>query len=122
MEKLITVVELTPFIRAIQNLWTDSERLSFISYIAENYKSGTLIQGLGGLRKIRWKRPGIGKRGGVRIIYYYYDQLAPVYLITAYAKNEKENLTPEDKLHLTALIDQLKQEILRKRSLEDDEK
>ena len=122
MKKLITVVELTPYIHAVQDVWDDAERASFTTHIAENYKDGDLIQGTGGLRKIRWKRPGIGKRGGVRIIYYYYDQQAPVYLITAFAKNEKENLTNDDKKYLSALTSQLKEEIKNRRRGDHNEK
>ena len=122
MKQLITVVELTPFIHAVQDVWDDEERAAFTIYIAENYEEGDLIQGTGGLRKIRWKRPGIGKRSGVRIIYYYYDQQAPVYLFTAFTKNEKENLTDEDKRHLAALTGLLKDEIKSKRRGECHEK
>ena len=115
MKQLITVVELNPFIRAVQDVWDDADRSAFTSYIAENYEEGDLIRGTGGLRKIRWSRPGMGKRGGVRIIYFYYDQKAPVFLLTAFAKNEQENLTAEDKKHLTLLTERLKTEIKTKR-------
>ena len=115
MKNLLTVVETTPFIHAVQEVWNDSERITFISYIAEHYEAGDLIRGTGGLRKIRWTRPGIGKRGGIRVIYYYYDQEAPVFLISAFAKNEKENLTAEDRKYLSALTENLKNEIKTKR-------
>ena len=115
MKNLLTVVETTSFIHAVQEVWNDSERIAFISYIAENYDAGDLIRGTGGLRKIRWMRPGIGKRGGVRVIYYYYDQEAPVFLITAFAKNEKEDLSAEDRKYLTALTENLKSELKTKR-------
>ena len=115
MKNLLTVVEMTPFIHAVQGVWKESERIAFISYIAENYEVGDLIRGTAGLRKIRWTRPGIGKRGGVRVIYYFYDQGAPVFLVTAFAKNEKEDLTPDDRKYLTALIEILKNEIKTKR-------
>ena len=115
MKNLLTVVEMTPFIHAVQEVWNESERIAFISYIAENYEAGALIQGAAGLQKIRWTRPGIGKRGGVRVIYYYYDQEAPVFLVTAFAKNEKEDLTSDDRKYLTGLIEILKNEIKTKR-------
>ena len=115
MKNLLTVVETTPFIHAVQEVWNDSERITFISYIAEHYEAGDLIRGTGGLRKIRWTRPGIGKRGGIRVIYYYYDQEAPVFLISAFAKYEKENLTAEDRKYLSALTENLKNEIKTKR-------
>lgn len=55
-------------------------------------EKGDLIQGSGGLRKLRWLGKGRGKRGGVRIIYYYKNQLGQIWLLTIYAKNEYENI------------------------------
>ena len=119
MKNLMTVVELTPFIQAVQDVWSEAERTAFTSYIAENYELGDLIRGAGGLRKIRWTRSGIGKRGGVRVIYYYFDQRAPVFLVSAFAKNVQENLSAEDKKVLSSLTEILKQEIKTKRRGKD---
>ena len=55
-------------------------------------EKGDLIQGSGGLRKLRWLGKGRGKRGGVRIIYYYKNQVGQIWLLTIYAKNEYENI------------------------------
>ncbi len=115
MKNLMTVVELNPFIQAVREIWDETERAAFTSFIAENYEAGDLIRGTGGLRKIRWSRPGIGKRSGVRVVYYYYDQRAPVFLVAAFAKNVQENLTADDKKQLTALTESLKNEIKIKR-------
>ncbi|MBP6917624.1 MAG: type II toxin-antitoxin system RelE/ParE family toxin [Legionellaceae bacterium] len=72
--------------------------LSFIDYIAQYPLNGDLITGTGGVRKIRWTGDSHkGKRGGVRVIYYYYDQSVPVFLLTVYGKNQKENLTQDEK-------------------------
>lgn len=51
----------------------------------------------GGVRKLRWALAGRGKRGGARIIYYYYNREIPIFAITAYAKNELENLSQADR-------------------------
>ncbi|MCK9265153.1 MAG: type II toxin-antitoxin system RelE/ParE family toxin [Deltaproteobacteria bacterium] len=55
-------------------------------------KTGNVIPGSGGLRKLRWTAQGRGKRGGTRIIYYYQQKNEEIWLITIYAKNEAENI------------------------------
>jgi len=50
---------------------------------------------------MRWTRPGMGKRGGARIIYYFYDENAPIYLLWAYAKNQQSDLKPSEKEAVT---------------------
>jgi mRNA-degrading endonuclease RelE of RelBE toxin-antitoxin system len=66
---------------------------------------GDVIQGTGGLRKIRSSSKGSGKRGGVRIIYYYLDIFNRFYLLTLYAKNEMTDLTAQDKKHLKHFLE-----------------
>jgi len=74
MERVpITVVEVDLFPAKAAEVWNDSERLEFISFIAQNPEAGHLIPGSGGVRKVRWSRAGAGKRGGVRVIYYFHD-------------------------------------------------
>ena len=53
-----------------------------------------MIKGSGGLRKVRWNLPGAGKRGSLRVIYYF-DQPETIYMLFMYRKNEQEDLTPE---------------------------
>ena len=106
--RLLTVVELTTFVRAAAEVWDDQERTEFVDYVAANPEAGDIIPETGGLRKLRWGRQGVGKRGGVRVIYYYYDMDRPLYLITVYAKAAREDLTPEEKRTLTALAAELK--------------
>ncbi|HEX3575314.1 MAG TPA: addiction module toxin RelE, partial [Rhodopila sp.] len=57
----------------------------------------------GGLRKIRWPRPGTGKRGGVRVVYFCHDDSMPLYLLLIYAKAERENWTRDEKRRAQAL-------------------
>ena len=66
-----TVVELPEFIKRVAKLLTEVERRHLIAYLAANPLSGVVMQGTGGIRKLRWKRTGTGKRGGVRIIYFF---------------------------------------------------
>jgi hypothetical protein len=90
---LMTVAETAPFIRQAAKLWTEDDRIEFVNFIAANPEAGDVIPDTGGLRKIRWSRPGTGKRGGVRVIYFYHDDLMPLYLLLIYAKAERENWT-----------------------------
>ena len=66
---------------------------------------GVLIQGAGGLRKVRWKLEGKGKSGGVRIIYYWKTEDDQIYMLFVYPKSEQENLTPEQKKALKQIVE-----------------
>ena len=68
-------------------------------------ESGDLIPRSRGLRKIRWRAPGRGKRGGIRVIYYLVTR-DQIYMLFAYAKNKQENLTREQLQRLRNLVDQ----------------
>jgi hypothetical protein len=87
--RFITVAETPLFVRQAQEVWNDSE--------PQNPKEGDLIPETGGVRKIRWIRPGSGKRGGARVIYFYHNADHPLYLLMVYAKALQENLSPEEK-------------------------
>ncbi len=94
---LLTVAETPFFVRQAEDVWDDAEREAFINFIARNPEAGDMIPETGGVRKIRWSRPGSGKRGGVRVIYFYHDAGRPLYLLMVYAKARQENLTPDEK-------------------------
>jgi len=91
MTTLHTVVELPEFQRRAKAIMSDDERLSLISFIAASPEAGVSLGG--GLRKIRIPREGGGKSGGYRTIYVFGGRHMPIYLITVFAKNEKDNLT-----------------------------
>jgi hypothetical protein len=95
--RYITVAETPLFIRQAQVVWDESERTAFIEFIARNPEEGDLIPETGGVRKIRWARPGSGKRGGARVIYFYHSVDRPLYLLMVYAKARREDLTAEEK-------------------------
>ena len=80
-----------------------------MDYIAANPEASDVIPDTGGVRKVRWSRAGMGKRGGVRVIYFYHDNTMPLYLLLAYAKAQRENLTPDEKRQVRALVTSLKQ-------------
>lgn len=70
-----------------------------------NPKLGAVIQGTGGLRKMRFKAKGKGKRGGIRVIYYFLDLKKRFYLLTIYAKNEVTELTASQKNKLKQFME-----------------
>jgi hypothetical protein len=96
-------VELTPFIAFRAANWTDEELRALQNHLLDNPNAGDVIRGSSGLRKLRWAASGRGKRGGARVIYYHYVSAAHIYLIYGYAKNEQEDLTP-DQIKLLAQL------------------
>jgi len=66
-----------------------------------------MIEGAGGVRKLRWARDGRGKSGGVRVIYYFHSAVMPLYLLTMFAKNERANLSKAERNELAELVDAL---------------
>jgi len=106
--KTITVAETPLFQRQASDLWDDAAREDFINFIARNPEAGDVIPETGGVRKLRWTRPGTGKRGGARVIYFYHDAERPLYLLMVYAKARQENLTPEEKRAVRRLVAILK--------------
>lgn len=90
-----TVVELTSFIRSATGVLTEDEIGDLIVHLAQKPKAGDVIPGGNGLRKLRWTREGMGKRGGARVIYYHVDADGVVYLLLAYPKSARDDLTKE---------------------------
>jgi hypothetical protein len=92
-QRPITVVETHEFLSATKKLMDDAERAELVGYLACNPTAGDVIPGTGGVRKLRWGLEGRGKRGGARVIFFFHDMEMPLYLLEAYAKNERTNLT-----------------------------
>jgi hypothetical protein len=88
---LQTVVELPEFLRRAKAIMTDDERVALVDHIAANPEAGLSLGG--GLRKVRIPRADGGKSGGYRTIYVFGGAHMPIYLVTVFAKNEKDNLT-----------------------------
>ncbi len=77
-----TVVELPEYMRRAKRLLSEDNSQELINYLAEHPEEGIIMPGTGGIRKLRWARTGMGKRGGVRVIYYYHNEQMPIYLLT----------------------------------------
>jgi mRNA-degrading endonuclease RelE of RelBE toxin-antitoxin system len=101
----VRFVETTIFTRRITDLLSDGQYAELQKQLVENPKAGPVIPGTGGLRKLRWSGSGRGKRGGVRVIYYWYNRSEEFFMLLAFAKNEQEDLTAEQKRILRAVVD-----------------
>ena len=101
-----TVVESPEFIAWAARVWSGAERTEFIEWIAVNPMAGDVIPGAGSLRKVRWSRQGMGKRGGSRVIYFNRLASGEVVLLLVYAKAKFDNLRPEFLLKLKEHFDE----------------
>lgn len=99
-----TVIELAPFTRNWPSVWSNVEYNEFNNWIAANPKSGDVIKGSGGVRKIRWTGTGRGKRGGARVIFYSADA-DYIYLMTIYAKNQMSDIGAKELKVIRELIE-----------------
>ena len=100
----MTVVETARFLKDVKPMMSDSKREELVAFVGANPQAGNVIPETGGVRKIRWALAGRGKRGGARVIYYYQDERLPVFLLAAYGKNEKANLTMAERNAMKRLI------------------
>lgn len=94
---MLTFIELQGFSKRRQALLPDDEFRAFQEILINDPEAGDTISGTGGFRKIRWSRPGTGKRGGVRVIYYNVTIKGRIYLALIYPKNEQDGLSQEQK-------------------------
>jgi hypothetical protein len=108
-DPFLGIAELPTFARLADRLMSAEERQDLITYLAEHPKAGDVMEGTGGVRKLRWRRGSQGKSGGVRIIYYFHDELMPLYLLSLYAKGDKGNLTQRERNDLAGLVNVLVQ-------------
>ena len=105
MSTLQTVVELDTFLKRAKAIMSDDERIDIVSYLAANPEAGVSLGG--GLRKVRIQRPGSGKSGGYRTLYVFGGRAMPLFLVTVFAKNEKDNLTKAEQSAAVELSKQL---------------
>lgn len=106
MLSMYTVVETQTFVRYTDGMWRENERQALISWLARNPNSGEVIPGSGGLRKVRWSRSSMGKRGGARVIYYNVLKDGQIWLLIAYTKSKFDNLP-------SAFLQTLREEVER---------
>jgi hypothetical protein len=99
----VEFIETPIFTKQISDLLDDADYRQLQVTLAIQPKSGDVIRGGGGLRKIRWSAQGRGKRGGIRVIYYKIEE-DQIYMLFAYPKNKQEALTSEQLKVLRTLI------------------
>jgi mRNA-degrading endonuclease RelE of RelBE toxin-antitoxin system len=101
-------VELTPFIAFRAEHWNDEDLRGLQNFLLASPDAGDVIPGGSGLRKLRWSAQGRGKRGGARVIYYRHVPEKRIYLIYAYVKNVRTDLTREQIKVLSQLMKDIK--------------
>ena len=102
-----TIVELQEFQRKASSLLSEAEKQGVINYLAAHPQTGVVLQGTGGIRKFRWASGNKGKSGGVRVIYYFYNESIPLFLLSVFGKKEKANLSKSERNELAKFTKQL---------------
>jgi hypothetical protein len=92
--RLVTVIETEAFARRADKLLNPEERDELVVFLATNPTAGDLIEGTGGVRKVRFAAQGKGKSGGVRVVHYFVPEGGPLYALLLYAKSEQADMSP----------------------------
>lgn len=111
----ISISEMPMFSNDAERIFSENEYSDLVVFLANHPDAGEVIPGTGGVRKVRWPAKGQGKRGGARVIYYFRDLNMPVYLLAAYAKGEKLNLTAGEKKAMRRTVDHIVEASLARR-------
>ncbi len=90
------VVATPLFEREWPNYWMEREHTAFLDFIAQNPLAGVVVPHSGGVRKVRWRRAGIGKSGGVRIVYFVRKNRELIFLLKIYSKARTESVSPAE--------------------------
>jgi hypothetical protein len=110
MQEFIEFIESSAFTRHFPNYLADDDYGRLQVELASNPEMGDLMAGTGGFRKMRWpdSRRGKGRRGGLRLVYYYFASDRQIWFMTLYSKDEAADLTAAEKKALkTAIEDEL---------------
>ena len=89
---MLSIYETPTFVAEAAKIWNTDERLEFFSWIASEPEVGSVISGSGGCRKVRWSRPGMGKQGGARVIYFTHLEQGELCMLLVYPKAEKDTI------------------------------
>jgi hypothetical protein len=101
----MVIVETSIFSRRVVELLADDEYRELQVVLANRPTAGRVIVGSGGLRKVRWATRGRGKRGGVRVIYYWAAAQDRLLMLLVYAKNERDDLSPDQLRVLRRIVE-----------------
>ncbi len=111
-----TFIEVPLFTKRWKEIGLGEEELTKLQVLLlKDPESGPVMEGTGGIRKVRFPISNRGKSGSVRVCYTDFEEYEVTYLITAFSKNEKENLTNEEKNVLKKLVKSLKEEAAKNR-------
>lgn len=102
------VIETLGFTRRVTDSLSDDEYTALQWFLCNQPTVGDVIQRAGGARKLRWKKKGQGKRGGLRVIYFYHSRKNELWMLALYAKSEQEDLSVSDKKIVKRLIEEIK--------------
>lgn len=100
-------VESSAFTKHLPRYLSDEEYTLFQKHLVERPDAGDVIKGSGGCRKVRWAAGGKGKRGGVRVVYYWIGAKDHIHLLVIYGKSDQENLTPDDLKRVKVLLEDI---------------
>jgi len=101
----VLIVETRAFTARVLRLLSDDEYRALQLELVRRPEAGPVIPGSGGLRKLRWAVAGRGKRGGARVIYFWHVRSATLLMLFAFAKNEREDLTPAERQALRRVVE-----------------
>lgn len=101
-------VETSGFTRDIQALMPDADYRRLQQALNDHPDAGAVIPGTGGLRKLRWALTGMGKRSGAHVIYYWRVDESQILMLSVYAKNERVDLSPDDRRLLRRVVESWK--------------
>jgi hypothetical protein len=104
---LVSVAETASYLAWAAGVLTEDERFEIVDLLASDPTCGVVLRDTGGVRKVRFARAGGGKSGGVRIVYYFYNENMPVYILAGFAKNEKANLSAAECAALRKLVERI---------------
>ena len=101
---MFVFIETRLFTRLVEEYLSDDEYAALQKFLISDPAAGDVIRGAGGVRKLRWRGSGRGKRGGIRVIYFLKSRRGEIWLLTLYAKNVSESIS-------AAMLKKIKEEI-----------
>ena len=100
-----SVVETPTFLADAKATGMDAgEREAVVLFLSTNPQAGDVMEGTGGARKVRFRRPGMGKRGGYRIVFFHAGRDVPLFLLNVFVKGDRANLSVAERNTLRAIL------------------